>query len=412
MSSTPRRLVYAGTAVMLLSAPVSISGTQAGLALAAAGAIWETVLRRSLPRTPLDLPIFALLAVTLVSALFSYSPRAAMIRFAGSWIILTLYLVAGWLDSPNRLERSLRLSLVPAAIFGAYGILQHFTGWNLFGAGGGTLHSLDFAGRTVYFPRGGFSHYQTYANVFFILFCLCFGLAAGSTGRQRIIRGAATVFLGIVVVFTFTRGIWLALLAALAIFSWIFARRATAAIAGIGAAVILVSMLIPSSLRTRALSMADAGTNVERLLLWETTWNMLRDRPLLGVGIGNYRLAQGAYVREEVPLLMTGTHAHNIWLQAAVERGVLGMLALLWVSATLLREAVRAVRMLRPVGGMAHALAAAAVAALAGFFIDGFVQNNFGDSQVAMLFWLVAGIVVVCGRLAAEPQGAAVETCA
>jgi hypothetical protein len=407
MMQAPRRLVEAGLAVMLLSAPLSISGTQIGLALAAAGAVWESVLLRSLPRTPFDEPVLILLAVTLVSALVSDAPRTAVNRFAGSWTILTMYLAAGWLGTPERLERFLRLFLVPAVVLGIYGILQHYTGWNFLRGGGGTLHSLDFGARTIYLPRGGFSHYQTYANVFFILFCLAFGLAAGSSGRVRIMRGGAAALLGLAVVFTFTRGIWLALLAALAIFVWTFARRAAPAIAGIGAAAILAVLLTPSSLRTRALSMADAGTNVERLLLWETSWNMLRDRPLLGVGVGNYRLSLGDYVRREVPLRMTGTHVHNIWLQAAVERGVLGMLALLWLAVAVVREAVRTVRLL-PAGGLPHALAAGALAALAGFFIDGFVQNNFGDSQVALLFWLVAGIVVVCSRAGLARPGSAV----
>ena len=394
-----RRLVEIGLAVMILAIPLSISLTQIGLALALLGAVGETVLTRKVPRTPLDAPVLALLGVTLVSALASEAPATSVQRFAGSWTILACYLAVGWLREPQRLARFLRLVLPPALILGAYGIVQHFTGSNLL-RGGGELRSLEFAGRTVYFPSGGFDHYQTYANVFFILFCLAVGLAAGSAGRSRNARGAAALFLGTVVVFTFTRGIWLSLLAALAIFVWIFARRAAAAIAALAAAVILVSLLIPSSLRTRALSMADTGTNIERLLLWETTWNMVRDRPLLGVGIGNYRLAQDAYVRDEVPLLMTGTHAHNIWLQAAVERGVLGMLALLWVAVALMIEAVRAMRLLRPAGGMPHALAAASFAALTGFFVDGFVQNNYGDSQVALLFWLLAGIVVICGRAA------------
>lgn len=395
---------------MLVSVPVSISATQTGLAIAATGAIWDSVRSRSLPRTSLDAPVLALLAVTLVSALVSEAPGTALRRFAGSWVTLSLYLAAGWLGAPERLERFLRLCLPTAALLAAYGILQHFTGWNLFGSG--ALHALDLGGRTIFLPRGGFSHYQTYANVFFILFCLSFALAAGSAGRARALRGAVSVLLGAAVIFSFTRGIWISLLAAFTIFSWVFARRALAAIAVLGAAAMLAAVLVPSSLRNRAQTMADTSANVERLLLWETGWNMLRDRPLLGVGVGNYANSQERYLREEVPLAMTRTHTHNIWLQVAVERGVLGMLVLVWLAACVLRESIGALRRLAPGGGPAHALAAGALAALVGFFLDGFVQNNFGDSQVALLFWLVAGIAVVCGRAAAAraaraPAGAA-----
>jgi O-antigen ligase len=411
VSRLPRRLVEAGLAVMLVCMPVSISGTQVGLALAALGAAAEVALTRRLPRTPLDAPIGALLAITLASAALADAPAESLRRFSGSWIILTFYLAAGWLGEPSRLQRFLRLLLPSALALGAIGIAQHYTGWNVFGSGGGgTLHSLAFGDRTVFFPRGGFSHYQTYANVFFLVFCLAVGLALGGGPAGRLPRLAAAGFLGVVVVYTFTRGIWLSLLGALAIFCWVFARRAALAAAAIGAAALLLVLLVPSSLRTRALSMGDAGANVERLLLWETTWNMVRDRPLLGFGIGAYRAAQDAYVREEIPMLMTRTHAHNIWLQAAVERGVLGMLALAWLMAALAREALAAVRRL-PAGGAPHALAVAALAGLSGFLIDGLVQNNFGDSQATTVFWLVAAVAVACRRAADQaaplPAGAA-----
>jgi O-antigen ligase len=389
---------------MLVSVPVSISATQTGLALAGVGALWGALRLRSLPRTDFDGPVLALLAVTLVSALASDAPAHSLRRFAASWVTLALYLTAGWLSPPERLGRFLSLSLPTAALLAAYGIIQHFTGWNLFGSG--ALHTLELDRRTIFLPRGGFSHYQTFANVFFLLFCLAFALTLGSAGRARALRATASVLLGAAVVFSFTRGIWVSLLAALAVFAAVFARRALAVIAAIGGAAILVVLLVPSNLRSRALTMADPAANIERLLLWETTWNMLRDRPLLGFGVGNYWRAQDGYLREEVPLKMTRTHAHNIWLQAAVERGVLGMLALAWLAARVLRVALGSLRRLAPGGGLPHALAAGALAGLTGFFIDGLVQNNFGDSQVAVLFWLVAGVAVVCGRAAPAPAGA------
>lgn len=385
---------------MLVSVPVSISASQTGLAIAAAGALWGAARSRSLPRTSLDGPVLALLGLTLVSALVSDAPGTSLRRFAGSWVTLALYLAAGWLTPPERLGRFLALTLPTAAVFALYGIIQHYTGWNLFGSG--ALHSLELDGRTIFLPRGGFSHYQTYANVFFLLFCLAVALAAGSAGRGRALRGAAAGLLGAAVVFSFTRGIWVALLAALGVFAAVFARRALAAAALAGAVAVLAALLVPSNLRSRALTMADPSVNVERLLLWETTWNMVRDRPLLGFGVGNYRRAQEQYLRDEVPIAMTRTHAHNIWLQAAVERGVLGMLALAWLAVRVLGEALGSLRRLAPRGGLPHALAAGALAGLTGFFIDGLVQNNFGDSQVALLFWLVAGVAVVCGRAAAE----------
>lgn len=398
----------AGLAVMLFSLPVAISGIQIGLGIAATGALWETLRGRPFPRTPLDEPILLLLGITLLSALLSADPLRGLRYFRSAWVMLACYLTVGWLGEPPRLRRFLEITFWPAIVMGSYGIVQHFTGWNLLRSGSQTLHSLNLAGRVVYFPRGGFSHYQTYANVFFILFCLSISLAAGSERRAGRLRwGAATMLFAAVLVLSFTRGIWLAMLAALAVFAILYLRRVQWFLGAALAVVLAVAFLSPSAVMTRVRSIGELDTNVERLLLWETTWNMLRDHPVLGVGVGNYRSVQDDYIREEVDLPMTRTHAHNIWLQIAVERGVLGLLAFLWLAVAVFKEAISGLRRMRSAGGYRFALLAGSLAAVTGFYLDGLFQNNFGDSVVVTFFWVVVGIILVCGRAIDHPDGTA-----
>jgi hypothetical protein len=44
------------------------------------------------------------------------------------------------------------------------------------------------------------------------------------------------------------------------------------------------------------------------------------------------------------------------------------------------------------------ALVLGSLAGMLGFFLDGLFQNNFGDTEVVMLFWLMAGLVLAQGR--------------
>jgi len=62
---------------------------------------------------------------------------------------------------------------------------------------------------------------------------------------------------------------------------------------------------------------------VERLAHWQAALGMLNDRPLLGVGIGNYAPVYGGYALPgwEDPL----GHAHNYYLHVAAETGLLGL---------------------------------------------------------------------------------------
>ena len=403
------RLLDAGLALMLAAIPVSVSGAQLGLGLAIFGGGLVAFRRRRLPRTPLDAPVLALLAVTILSAAVSSDPAASLRKVGSAWQVLAMYLLVLRFRSPGELAPFLRFAIPTAVLGGLFGIVQHYTGWLAPGGANGSLHSLGHDGRILWFPEGGFSHYQTFANVYFMLACLMAGMAVAATSRrERLLTAAAAAIAAGAVLFSFTRGVWVALGVALLLFVQAFARRALPALAAGLALAILAALIVPSGVRTRLLSMADAGTNVERLLLWETSWSMLRDHPVLGVGVGRYAVAQDEYVREEVPMLMTRTHAHNIWLQAAVERGVLGLAAFAWLVAAAIRQAFGTARRVRDGGGAAAGLAVGAATALAGFLVDGLVQNNFGDAQVSLLFWLVVGTAVICSGTADSPLPEAV----
>ncbi len=74
--------------------------------------------------------------------------------------------------------------------------------------------------------------------------------------------------------------------------------------------------------------LGQAGANFhDRLLYYETTWNAIEDRPLLGTGYGTFADAFTAYNRPE-----TGTYfldkAHNTYLQLVLELGWPAALAL------------------------------------------------------------------------------------
>lgn len=86
----------------------------------------------------------------------------------------------------------------------------------------------------------------------------------------------------------------------------------------------------------RAKSIFDLGetSNRSRLGIWRTSLKSIAERPLLGVGFGNTAVALG----ENVSAARRGASAHNLYLDIAVETGVLGGLALLAFFAAILFE--------------------------------------------------------------------------
>lgn len=65
----------------------------------------------------------------------------------------------------------------------------------------------------------------------------------------------------------------------------------------------------------------DRATIDERLLLWNAGWQMAKDKPWVGVGVGNYPNAIVFYL----PRLYQGMVTHNSFIQIAAETGFPGL---------------------------------------------------------------------------------------
>lgn len=92
---------------------------------------------------------------------------------------------------------------------------------------------------------------------------------------------------------------------------------------------------------------------VERMAHLQAGWNMLRSRPLVGVGPGNYSVvyerppAAGEPAVSVRPWYESRGHAHNYYLHIAAEAGLVGLGAYLLLVGAAGWQAVRAVRAAR-----------------------------------------------------------------
>ena len=92
-------------------------------------------------------------------------------------------------------------------------------------------------------------------------------------------------------------------------------------------------------------------------------------------------------------------HAHSTPIQIAFDRGIPALLLWLWIMGTFWMTATRAEKMWRETeSAPTHGLALGATGALAGSLASSLVNYNFGDSEVALLLWWLAGVAVVLSR--------------
>lgn len=214
-----------------------------------------------------------------------------------------------------------------------------------------------------YRAYGSFEQPNPFAGFMGLLLPLALGLALGhmAGGKRRLFAMALLSFalLGAALIMSWSRGAWLGSLAALATMVVFAPRRRLVGLVLLFAVIALGGLawgagLLPESLVARLSGFSEytqvydvRGADIteanfavlDRLAHWGAAADMLRDRPWLGVGLGNYEPVYPAYARLNWPNALG--HAHNIYLNFAAETGLIGLAAYLLFWATVIALTLR-----------------------------------------------------------------------
>ncbi|HLW48945.1 MAG TPA: O-antigen ligase family protein [bacterium] len=370
-------------------------------------------------RTALDLPVLAFFAVAVLATVYGVNPRLSALPNStrGEGLLdYVVYLAAAL--AASRLGRSearelLAVLLGAGALIGATGIAQYYgfdpTTW--IGSRGlnygirswGTLANPDFLGgySALVLPIGA-------------------AMAAGAAERRQWWGYACAVILVYgALLGSQTRSAWAAVALAAAILLWrlprtavVYRRLAALTLACLAVTAVMIATQPRVSLGGRAQSAFSAGDSSMqgKLWIWEHVLPMIRQRPVLGWGfsavLGHLPgLGTPSYYRVFGHTAVFIDVAHNDLLQVAVNMGLLGVAAYLWIWFTV----VCAVALPQAGGGPPPAVprprgtspeAAGLLAGFAAYFVWlQFLWSHIGDANV---FWVLAGIALSVGRAAAR----------
>jgi tetratricopeptide (TPR) repeat protein/O-antigen ligase len=143
----------------------------------------------------------------------------------------------------------------------------------------------------------------------------------------------------------------------------------------------------------------------QRLLIWSSAWDMVKERPFLGKGWGAFELFypfyQGKYLLAPMfPVWRThANNAHNILMEMWAQIGVLGVGASLWIFSALLIGGWNVFRMKND--GLGRFVCAGLLAGLVGMVADNFFGNvSIFFAVPAFLFWWCMGALFNEGNVA------------
>lgn len=136
-----------------------------------------------------------------------------------------------------------------------------------------------------------------------------------------------------------------------------------------------------------------------RELMWQTTLNIIKDHPLIGVGVNTYRLNyqnyQGEFLTrypEYITYLGSAESPHNQYLETAAEQGIIGLLLFLWINITFYKSGINTLRSDYQLKEKMFAIGI--MAGVTAILIHGLVEFPLNLVPNAMLYWLYLGFIM------------------
>lgn len=192
-----------------------------------------------------------------------------------------------------------------------------------------------------------------------------------------------------------TRGAWLALAISLPVVTLLYdcSLRKIFFLIVFAASTSLVFLNSPQ-LQDRAESITSTTlqSNTERVLMWQSAFEMFKDHPILGVGLGQYA---PKYLNEykSPEAKERQNHSHNNFLQMLAENGIVGFVGFSLLFGYILLSSLRnSIRKLSPY----HVLIFGCTLA---FILQGLTEYNFGNSAVIKYYWSMLGCLLVLARV-------------
>ena len=291
-----------------------------------------------LRRTPLDLPIVLFLLAMVLGLWPSVDRSHSLTMLLG--IVAGIALCYGAWHWGNRSPAQRIWPLVTLLVLGgaalaALGFLQ--TDWQEAQQRGGAFLAPLHAQLSV-LPALGAKRLNpsVLGNTLILVIPLAAaGLVAARRSLSRLGLAAALLLMLGYVVTVWSRGdlLALALTAVLALILWL--RRGREVLVGLGAgvvgALVIALLLYPAALST----LADLAARIypSRAMVWTRALYIIGDHPFTGAGLDDFRpIARNSYPYFNIAFDQS-EHAHSWPLQAGVDGGVLGLLAVLGLAA-------------------------------------------------------------------------------
>jgi putative inorganic carbon (HCO3(-)) transporter len=390
-----------------------ISNSSVAVLLFACGAFWalltlsdETVYPQGLPLkvTPIHLLVLLYWGISTVATAFSPVQKAAATGLGKLTLYLLLFaLMARILRSPRIRSLIIGLFLHVSLIISIYGLRQ-----SRFGAAQ-LATWVDPESPTAKLTR--VYSYLGNPNLLagYLIPAIVLSLAAVFAWQRWLPKALAAIMFIVnsyCLILTYSRGGWIGFVVCLFVFLvllvyWYSVQLpprwrpwAMPVMLGGFAGVFVLAILFVEPVRDRFLSIfvgrKDSSNNF-RTNVWSSVIEMIRDRPILGIGPGN--TAFNKIYPQYMKARFSALSAYSIFLEVLVETGFIGFCCFLWLLIVTFNQGIQQLRRLRATANPDGFWLIAAIAAMFGILSHGLVDTVWYRPEVNTLWWLMVAII-------------------
>lgn len=293
-------------------------------------------------------------------------------------------------DTPQKIGRVLVFSIMLAVILSFQGIYQniHGIGWAQQGLHTGNLITQEQAfGQDGYGNRvfwlGDWDGPNVLALVYLVSipFCMEFVLKKGSSVISKALYSASFLLLVYGVYLTNSRGGFLTLVVIAGLYYVLRFGKVKGAIAAV---IVVLALLAFSPSRMSALDSEESSAH-ERTWLWEQGLNMLREKPIFGIGKGQFN--------KHAELI-----AHNNFVDIMTETGTLGLFVYIALAYLSIKGAYIVHKHSRNIEAKSElsSLSRAAIVSAIGFFAATFFVMM--ELELLYVIWALCAVTFLTAR--------------
>jgi len=270
----------------------------------------------------------------------------------------------------------IKIFILSSVISSIYALYVYFTG-------------LNGRARTLFTGENGLGTVMILSIIWILAYFV------HTSGRQKLLAGMSLIITSLASLFSFSRGAWLGTMGGLLLYG-LCQKRARLKVVIL---ILIMSVLLfgypPLFHRLSSIIDLSYSSNQERIYIWESTWRMIKDHPVIGMGMGNYVSFYKWYIMPGSKIT-NASFAHNIFLQIWAECGIGALFAF---AGIIIFTLLKGISLVKSPDSSFKTIGLASLAAFVGILIHSQVDCTIYSMHIGPIFWLLAGIIFYSERL-------------